>query len=72
MTTTWLLTKVPKNLTLLEDISMRFIEIHCLIRMMPSMKICWVTLKFLRSKIKKNANKWKELQYANEEGYFKK
>ena len=40
--------------------------------MMQSMKIYWVTLKFLRSKIKKNVNTWKELQYANEQGYFKK
>ena len=42
------------------------------LRMMQSMKICWVTLKFLWSKIKKNVNTWKELQYTNEQGYFKK
>ena len=40
--------------------------------MIQSMKTCLVTLKFLWSKIKENVNTRKEVQYANEQGYFKK
>ena len=53
------------------DIIGSFHDKVCL-RMMQSIKICCITLKVLWSKIKKNVNTWKELQYANEQGYFKK